>query len=306
MGKISAGVYFGCVAAATVAGFGVMMEFRPALAHSVREWVGLEKPPQVRSNSFYAMRVAPLLQEHCTACHGSGREKAELRLDSLAAVLRGSKHGAVIKPGDLEKSELFTRITLPASNDKFMPPDSKPPLSPDEVKVIKLWIAAGASGVQAVNAIKGAPPPVVQVKFTEIDEAAVLRQRAPLSSVVQQLQDRFPGIIAYESRGSADLELNAALMRTSFGDKELAALAPLQDHIVWADFSGTSISDASGAALAAMRHLRTLRLINTQVTDSTIQALTSAKELRSLTLVGTAVTEQCVAALRKTKIRVIR
>jgi hypothetical protein len=218
--------------------------------------------------------------------------------------MRGSKHGAVIVGGNLKGSELVTRLTLPPGNDKAMPPSGKPPMSADEVTVIKLWIAAGASGAVPVAAIKGAPAPVLKIQFPEIDEASVALARAPLLLMVKQLQARFPGVVSYESRSSADLHINASLQGRSFGDKEFAALAPLCERIVWADLSGTSISDASAQTLIGCRHLRTLRLSNTGVTDSTARALTALQALKSLTVVGTALTESSLATLRGQGVRV--
>src|SRR5258708_5736281 len=93
-GRLSALAYFSCVALVTALGFAAAMQLRPPFGHSVRQFVGLEKVPQANSNSFYALRVAPLLDSHCTGCHGGKLQKAQLRLDSFAAVMRGGRHGA--------------------------------------------------------------------------------------------------------------------------------------------------------------------------------------------------------------------
>jgi hypothetical protein len=274
------------------------------LVHSVRECLGLEARPEARRDSFYTVRVAPLFDEHCTGCHGARRQKGKLRLDSFAAVMQGGKHGAVIRVGNFKESTLFARITLPSSNDKVMPPEGKPPLTADELTVIKLWITAGASGAQPVGDFKHAPKPAIQIKFTDIDEAAVERQRAKLSTTVQQLQARYPGTIAYESRRSADLELNASAMGAAFGDRELMALAPLVDHLVWVDLSGTSVSDASVVTIAAMKHLQVLRLENTRVTGAMIGTLVSLNTLRSVTVTGASAAEESLLLLRRKGIKV--
>jgi hypothetical protein len=241
--------------------------------------------------------VAPLLDSHCAGCHGGKLQKAQLRLDSFAAVMRGGRHGSVILPGNVKQSELFSRIILPQSDDKVMPPSGKIALTQDEITVFRLWISAGASGVQ--RTIKGAPKLVAPVKIPEVDSKTVQSLRAPLAVAVQRLQSRFPNMIDYESRASADLEVHASLKGASFGDAELAALAPLQDRIVRADFSGTAIGDASAPALGAMHALRVLRLMNTKVGDATIRALTPLKSLRALTVAGTAVTANGSAPLRQ-------
>ena len=295
-GRLSGGVYFGCVALVTLAGVGVAMLARPAFGHDLLQWIGLESVPQAQTSSFYASRVAPLFDTRCAACHGEKRQKSDLRLDSFAAVLRGGKHGAVIVPRDTKNSELVTRIFLPTSDDRAMPPSGKTPLTEDEKTVIKLWIAHGASG--SLRDIPGAPKPVVEVEMPKLDPAAVEKQRAPLAAAVRQLQGRFAGVIAYEALDSADLEINASLKGAAFGDADLQALTPLSARIVRADLSGTAVTDASAPVLAAMVKLKSLRLSGTKVGDTTVHALENAKALRSLAVVDTDVTAKALGPLR--------
>lgn len=253
--------------------------------------------------TFYGARIQPIFSQHCVGCHGQSKHKANLRLDSYDAVMRGSKDGPVIKGGNPTGSEVFRRISLPATDDDFMPAGHKPPLSSHEIKRIELWISSGASGIQPVESVKdvpsdsGAPATVAEVTFEESDPAAVAKQRSPLASVVVQLQQRFPSALNYESRGSSDLVFDASLLGAKFGDNELAALAPLGEQIVSADFSGTAITDASSAGIAAMKRLRSLRLAHTKVTDATVKGLASLAQLESLNLFDTAVTADALAPL---------
>jgi len=300
--RVSAPAYFGGVTVVTALGIAAAMFLRPAFGHTVLQWIGLESIPQAAPSSFYTVRVAPLLEAHCTSCHGAERQKAELRLDSFAAVLRGGKHGAAVMPGAARDSSLFTRITLPVTDDRAMPPSGKTPLNKDEITVIRLWLAAGASGTLPVKAIKGAPALVVPVKMPELDLAAVQRQRAPLAHEVSRLQRRFPGVIHYDSRSSADIEVDASLKGAAFGDDDLDALVPLRDRIVSANLSGTAVTDASAPLLASMKALRVLRLMNTKTTDATVQALASSKTLKVLAVAKA--TPGTLAPLRQRGVRV--
>lgn len=295
-GRMSAPAYLACVALLTVLGLGVAMWAHPAFLHSTLQSIGLEAVPRAAPGSFYAVRVAPLFESRCAGCHGETREKGQLRLDSFAAVMRGGADGAVIVPGDTKASELFRRISLPPTDDKAMPPSGKTPLTADEVTVIKLWIAAGASG--EVREIKGAPKPVMEVTIPQSDPATVQRRRAPLAAAVKDLQALFPGLIAYEARESADLEVDASLKGARFGDANLAALSPLAAHIVRADLSGTAITDASAPMLATMTSLRLLRLANTKITDKTMEALAGHKALKSLSVVDTGVSDAALEPLK--------
>lgn len=298
-GYLSAPLYLACVVLVTGAGLATAMASRPSFAHRVMELAGLEAMPQAVPNSFYAARVAPLFAQHCISCHGEARQKAELRLDSFAFALRGGRHGAVIVPGNPKASELMTRITLPGGDDRAMPPEGKTPLSPDDVTVIRLWIAAGASPTTPPSAIKGAPRLVAEVRFPELDPAATRRLRAPLAGDVERLSARYPGLVVYKSRNSADLELNATSCGTAFIDADLKAFLPLRGHILRIDLSGTSITDASAETLAQMTALKTLRLANTKIGDQTVSALARLKSLKSLTVAGTRVTKSALAPLSK-------
>jgi len=299
---MSAPAYFAAVALLTVLGLGVAAWAHPAFLHASLQGMGLEAMPRAAPRSFYAARVAPLFQTRCAGCHGDTRAKGQLRLDSFAAVMRGGKDGAVIRPGDPKGSELFRRISLLVTDDKAMPPSGKTPLTADEVTVIRLWIGAGASGT--LRAIKGAPKPVLEVNIPDTDPAIVQKQRAPLAAAVQQLQARFPGLINYESRSSANLELDASLRGTAFGDADLAALAPVAARIVRADLSGTAVTDASAPVLAAMTSLRLLRLTDTKVTDKAVEALARLKALKSLAVAETSLSDTALAPLRQRGIAV--
>ena len=267
------------------------------MPEELRDWLGIsfqDKGPSAASNtSFFSVRVEPVFVGHCNNCHGRSKQRSRLRLDSFEAVMRGGKHGAVVKAGNTQSSELFHRVTLPGGDDRAMPAEGKKPLSADEIKILQLWIAAGASPVLAAEAIKDAPAtttPVADVTVEEIDAVAVTKTRAPLAPTVSQLQKRFPNALDYESRGSADLVVNLSLIGAGFGDEDIAALKPLAEQIVMADFSGTAITDRSAASIAAMKRLRVLRLMRTQITDATVQALSGLNQLESLNVFGTGVT----------------
>jgi len=242
--------------------------------------------------TFYGARIQPLFEGHCVTCHGPAKHKANLRLDTYAAVMRGSKHGPVIKAGDPKGSELFHRITLPPNDDDFMPAANRRPLSSSDVKLIEAWISSGASHTLAVDAIAvvtAGQTIVAEVNFQEIDPNAVAKERAAFAPILSQVQSHLPNVVAYQSRTSADLVLSASWLGAKFGDNEIVVLAPLSERIVAADFSGTAITDRSAPVLAAMKKLRQLRLAHTAISDATIQELGSLDRLESLSVFDTGV-----------------
>jgi len=265
----------------------------------------LARVSRADANTFYGARVQPIFEARCVSCHGPSKRRANLRLDSYAALMRGGKDGPVLQAGNIQNSDLVRRITLPPGHDDFMPKESQRPLSSDQVKLIELWIGAGASTTLAVNAIKDAPTGsspstgAAEVEFDEIDSATVTRLRAAEAAAVAQLQRQFPNILDYESRGSADLRLNASILGPRFGDADLAAFTRLAEHITVADFSRTSITDRSAAVIGSMRRLRVLRLMHTGITDATVGRLGGLDQLESLSVFDTQITSAALPTIEK-------
>jgi hypothetical protein len=90
--------------------------------------------------------IRPILSENCFQCHGpdSGTREADLRLDRQEDAMADRGGYAAIVPGDEEASEFVRRIT---SEDEFevMPPlDSHKTLKPEQIALLKRWIAEGA------------------------------------------------------------------------------------------------------------------------------------------------------------------
>jgi mono/diheme cytochrome c family protein len=91
----------------------------------------------------FAEYILPVLKDRCVDCHGEEKQKGKLRLDSLAATLKGAGDEAIVVKGQPDKSSLYTRIVLPADHDDRMPPKGDL-LSKAQTDLIKLWILSGA------------------------------------------------------------------------------------------------------------------------------------------------------------------
>ena len=70
----------------------------------------------------YATEIKPILRERCYACHGGLKQKAKLRLDTVAWMVKGGESGPVLRPGDAAASRLFQRMVTRDAGDR-MPPE---------------------------------------------------------------------------------------------------------------------------------------------------------------------------------------
>jgi hypothetical protein len=89
---------------------------------------------------FFETKIRPVLADNCFKCHGPEKQKASLRLDSRAAMLKGNESGPAIVPGHPEKSLLLE--VLSHQGDTKMPPDG--PLPRGVVANFEAWIKMGA------------------------------------------------------------------------------------------------------------------------------------------------------------------
>lgn len=102
-------------------------------------------PASDKKGVTYATDIKPIFQKSCFKCHGPDKQKAKLRLDSLAAALKGSENGKVIETGNSAKSTLIHNIARIGDEDDWMPPvDKGDPLTKDQVGLIRAWIDQGA------------------------------------------------------------------------------------------------------------------------------------------------------------------
>ncbi len=95
----------------------------------------------------FNFQIRPLLSDRCYRCHGpdAGSRKAKLRLDTRAGALKELADGmAIVKPGDLEHSELIRRIITANEDDLMPPPDSHLSLTAAEKELLKRWVLEGA------------------------------------------------------------------------------------------------------------------------------------------------------------------
>ncbi|MEB2775524.1 PSD1 and planctomycete cytochrome C domain-containing protein [Algoriphagus sp. D3-2-R+10] len=97
----------------------------------------------------YNFHIRPILSDKCFACHGpdANKRESELRLDTETgayAALKENPNQFVIKPGNLEESTVYHRITSEDPGELMPPPESNLALSETEIQLIKKWIEEGA------------------------------------------------------------------------------------------------------------------------------------------------------------------
>lgn len=89
----------------------------------------------------YDQDVLPIVKQHCTNCHGNDKQKSDLNLATYAALQKGGSSGAVVVPGNPDKSRLFT-LSAHKEEPKMPPKGDRIPNA--QLNTLKLWIEQGA------------------------------------------------------------------------------------------------------------------------------------------------------------------
>lgn len=82
-------------------------------------------PASNKKNLTFAKDIQPLFEASCVRCHGRQRARGDLRLDSLAGILKGGEDGKMVIPGQGKTSPLVIAISR-IDPETAMPPTRRP------------------------------------------------------------------------------------------------------------------------------------------------------------------------------------
>src|SRR5262249_27157782 len=100
------------------------------------------QPPLPEADTFFELKIRPVLAGTCFKCHGGQKVSHGLRVDSREALLKGGDAGPAIVPGAPEKS-LLVQASRHTHEAIKMPPDKR---LPDEaVNDFTTWVKRGAT-----------------------------------------------------------------------------------------------------------------------------------------------------------------
>jgi mono/diheme cytochrome c family protein len=243
--------------------------------------------------SFYAQHIHPVLDAKCVACHGTSTEKGGLRLDTYPSLMHGGKDGLVVIAAKPEASLLLARVTLPTNDKHYMPAEGRTPLTPDEIKMIRTWITAGASSTAttipgfASVAQPSEPPPQPVGDYSAL-----------MPEIERMQQQQGAKLVPVSGKPSDGLILRTVDIASTFNDAQLAQFEKFAPYIVEAELSRTAVTDASFDTLRTFTHLRALRLDGTAITGSGLAKLATLTQLTYLNLSNTRLTAQSAGALK--------
>ncbi|MDA1013992.1 MAG: DUF1553 domain-containing protein [Planctomycetota bacterium] len=135
--------------------------------------------------AFFEKMVRPLLVKRCVDCHNGDEQESQLRLDSLAGMLRGGLRGPAIVRGNAEASLLVRAVR----HGELLKMPAKRKLPPDEIATLVKWVADGAvwPNSEPVENVRPRDDPK-SVQFSDVQKSFWAFQ-APRQSSPPQVKD---------------------------------------------------------------------------------------------------------------------
>jgi len=272
------------------------------------------KPASIEQAMIFEDVVQPILIQRCAPCHRDGKKKGEFSVQTLADLLKGGKTGPAIVAGALNKSELFARIMLDPTNEKFMPTDGKTPLTKTETEIIQWWIEKGKavegkrmSELQNAQLINEKVASYLKLgNFSGGDELAGTENEG-----LNQDIPTFLNIALIDSLRSKGMKIRVMQHKPLMLDVTLpegkgdllnllnSELKSIAKNIIWLNLSDNELTDQDLESLGLMSNLEKLRLENNPITDKIIPVILSLKHLESINLNETKLSEAGIERLKQ-------
>ena len=117
-----------------------------ALIGALAVIAGLANMARAVEEVSFKLDVHPILQTRCTQCHapgGTGYQQSGLDLTSYQGLMKGTKHGPIVVPGDPFTSNLNVIIEGRAAREIQMPHHQRPLLRLQQ-QILANWVKQGA------------------------------------------------------------------------------------------------------------------------------------------------------------------
>ncbi len=102
----------------------------------------LATPAAAQEAPSFAKQVRPFFARYCVECHPAKDPDGGLTLESYKGLLAGGDHGPVLVPGKPDDSRLVRM--LEGKTGPRMPPKRAKQPPPEELALLRAWVAAGA------------------------------------------------------------------------------------------------------------------------------------------------------------------
>src|SRR6266446_6165126 len=97
----------------------------------------------------FSREIKPIFEASCIKCHGRGKDKGGLRIDTRETLLKGGDSGPAVVPGKSAESSLIA-LVQGLDPDNIMPKKGTR-LTPEQIGLLRAWIDQGLPWEETVS-----------------------------------------------------------------------------------------------------------------------------------------------------------
>ena len=255
-------------------------------AISFPEAVAAKKTDKVILDSnatLYEQAVKPILEQKCIGCHGTDKVKGALLLNSPENIIKGGKGGNILVSSKDKEATMFTRIHLPMSDEKHMPPDGKMQLTKEEVSILSRWIKAGGDFKTKMSAIAKTDSLFILANSYKPTESNVVVKKSGLPDL-KSFNTNYC-TVDYLFNGSDEIDVNF-FQGNFYNPAQLKSLEKIKNQIVQLNLQNMPMKEEDIQSVAQFINLRTLNLNYTGLNIKALAPLKQMAMLNSLSICG--------------------
>src|SRR6266478_5203804 len=98
-------------------------------------------PPPASHSVSFSKEINPIAEASCIKCHGRGKDKGGLRIDTRETLLKGGDTGPAVAPGKSAES-LLIALVQGVDPDNVMPRKGSR-LTAEQIGLLRAWIDQG-------------------------------------------------------------------------------------------------------------------------------------------------------------------
>ncbi len=235
------------------------------------------------SATLYELGIAPVLSQKCISCHGTDKMKGNLQLNSAENILKGGKHGDILK-GDANSSPLLLqRIHLPLNDEKHMPPEGKLQLTSEEISFLTSWVKRGANFKIKSDQLSPNDSLLLLTKNSRVDSDQKFEPKGNLPDLTAFNSDYCT--TNYLFHGSDEVEVNF-FQGIFYNHENLKKLEKIKNQIVSLNMQGMPLKKEDLEIIGRFINLQEINLNGTKLEISALNILKSLPQLKSVSICG--------------------
>jgi len=250
------------------------------------------------SSTMFTAAIMPILKTKCFSCHNENKAKGKLIMTSVKKLLAGGKDGPIWIAGDALNSHIVQKINLPEYEKKHMPPQGKPQLTDEEIKLLFTWIQSGADIKKELreyaqtDSLKIMAMNFISLAAGETNEKEYSFSAASASEI-KKINDPFC-VLSPVAQNSPALQASF-FIREKYNPKKLEELLSVKEQLVILNLDNMPVTDAELSTVSKFSNLEKIILNKSNITNKGLAELAKLKNLQTLSVAGTKINKEAAS-----------